>query len=175
MKESRKCIKRLIDHSPHTLNWQDYEGRTPLHLAVTNEATGTTGNCQLLLKSKYVTLFKIILSLDTIFYRCQVDVTDHASCSALHLAAGLSKSLHVSLLLHHKADAGLRDRYGATALHHATFAGCLDTVETLMRHPDVNDEPDCKGRTALMWAAAIKDRDEVIQVLCRHGANLEHK
>ena len=32
-----------------------------------------------------------------------------------------------------------------------------------------------KGRTAVMWAAALEDRDEVILVLCRHGANLEHK
>ena len=32
-----------------------------------------------------------------------------------------------------------------------------------------------KGRTSLMWAAALEDRDEVILVLCRHGANLQHK
>jgi ankyrin repeat protein len=49
MEESRKCIKRLIDHSPHTLNWQDFEGRTPLHLAVTNE---DPGNCETLLNTK---------------------------------------------------------------------------------------------------------------------------
>ena len=44
-----------------------------------------------------------------------------------------------------------------------------------MRHPEVHDEPDCKGRTALMWAASLDSREEVIQVLCRHGANLEQK
>ena len=55
------------------------------------------------------------------------------------------------------------------------FSGCVDTVETLMRHPDINDEPDYKGRTALMWAAALNDRTEIIQSLCRHGADLKHK
>ena len=49
MESSRKCIKRLIDHSPHTLNWQDFEGRTPLHLAGTNE---DPGNCEVLLSTK---------------------------------------------------------------------------------------------------------------------------
>ena len=91
----------------------------------------------------------------------------------MHLAAGLKKAVHVGLLLNHGGNPSLRDRFGATALHHATYAGCIDTVETLMRHPDVNDEPDCKGRTALMWAAAMTDKSHVIQALCRHGANLE--
>ena len=57
MEESRKCIKRLIDHSTHTLNWQDFEGRTPLHLAVTNEDCNAT-NLQVILKYKrYSILF----------------------------------------------------------------------------------------------------------------------
>lgn len=97
------------------------------------------------------------------------------------------------MLLENGANASVRDSLGATPLHHATFVGkqllnnqakttiiahCLasiDTVETLMRHPDVNDEPDGKGRTALMWAASSEDGAEVIQMLCRHGANLAHK
>ena len=108
------------------------------------------------------------------FFRCHVNVSDRNSCSPLHLSASLKKWAHVSLLLNH-CDASLRDRFGATALHHASFVGCVDTVETLMRHPDVRDEPDSKGRTALMWAASLPDKNEVIQVLCRHGANLQHK
>ena len=42
--------------------------------------------------------------------------------------------------------------------------------------PEVHDEPDYKGRTALMWAAVLEHPDpELIQSLCRHGANLNQK
>ena len=74
-----------------------------------------------------------------------MNVNDRNSCSPLHLAAGLKKFAHVELLLNNGSDPSTRDRAGATALHYATFVGCVDTVQTLMRHPDVNDEPDCKG------------------------------
>ena len=74
-----------------------------------------------------------------------MNVNDRNSCSPLHLAAGLKNFAHVELLLNNGSDPSTRDRAGATALHYATFVGCVDTVQTLMRHPDVNDEPDCKG------------------------------
>ena len=61
------------------------------------------------------------------------------------MAAGLKNFAHVELLLNNGSDPSTRDRAGATALHYATFVGCVDTVQTLMRHPDVHDEPDCKG------------------------------
>lgn len=28
------CVKLLLETTPSVMNWQDYEGRTPLHLAV---------------------------------------------------------------------------------------------------------------------------------------------
>ena len=41
---------------------------------------------------------------------------------------------------------------------------------------EVHDEPDYKGQTALMWAAVMEHEDaELIQTLCRHGANLNQK
>ena len=41
---------------------------------------------------------------------------------------------------------------------------------------EVHDEPDFKGRTALMWAAVMENVDvELIQTLCRHGADLNQK
>ena len=44
-----KCIVQLIDHS--TLNWQDFEGRSPLHLATAN------GNLRYGLLSSTVVLY----------------------------------------------------------------------------------------------------------------------
>ena len=80
----------------------------------------------------------------------------------------------IGLLLENNADPSLKDKNGATALHYATFLGHIDCVEVLMRHPEVQDLPDEKGRTALMWAAAMaEDRREIIQLLCRHGSALD--
>ena len=77
-------------------------------------------------------------------------------------------------LLEDNADPSVGDKNGATALHYATFLGHIDSVEVLMRHPEVQDLPDEKGRTALMWAAAMaEDRREIIQLLCRHGSALD--
>lgn len=29
-----QCVRLLLDNTPSVMNWQDYEGRTALHLAV---------------------------------------------------------------------------------------------------------------------------------------------
>ena len=84
-----------------------------------------------------------------------MNVNDRNSCSPLHLAAGLKNFAHVELLLNNGSDPSTRDRAGATALHYATFVGCVDTVQTLMRHPDVNDEPDCKGWFIISYQIAM--------------------
>ena len=63
----------------------------------------------------------------------------------LAFGSGIKQFCSFKLLLNNGSDPSTRDRAGATALHYATFVGCVDTVQTLMRHPDVNDEPDCKG------------------------------
>lgn len=40
-------------------------------------------------------------------------------------------------MLEYGADSSIKSKSGSTALHHAIFAGSGDTVETLMRHPEV--------------------------------------
>ena len=146
----------LIEHSPNTLNWQDYEGRTPLHSAVAN---GDLAASEAVLNSR----------------RCQLNITDRNSCTALHFAAQLGKTEQVLMLLDMGASSSIRDEAGATPLHYATSAGYMDTVEALMRHPEVMDEPDISGRTALIWTSGLEDRADMIQSLCRHGADLSHK
>ena len=67
-----------------------------------------------------------------------------------------------------------QDSNGATPLHYAVEADSLEAVEVLMRRPEVMDQPDLCGRTALMWAAAGGACD-MIKAMCRHGSDLSHK
>jgi len=34
IENAASCVKLLLETTPSVMNWQDYEGRTPLHLAV---------------------------------------------------------------------------------------------------------------------------------------------
>ena len=39
---------------------------------------------------------------------------------------------------------------------------------------EVMDQPDMRGRTALMWASAAGACD-MLKAMCRHGADLAHQ
>ena len=67
-----------------------------------------------------------------------------------------------------------QDSNGATPLHYAVEADSLEAVEVLMRRPEVRAQPDLRGRTALMWAAAAGACD-MIKAMCRHGSDLGHQ
>ena len=54
-------------------------------------------------------------------------------------------------------------------------ADSLEAVEVLMRRPEVRDQPDLRGRTALMWAAAAAGACDMIKAMCRHGSDLGHQ
>lgn len=69
--------------------------------------------------------------------RCQINSLDNNSRTALHWAALLGKSSICSLLLDHAARYHCQDTNGATPLHYAVQGEHVDTVETLMRRPEV--------------------------------------
>ena len=68
-----------------------------------------------------------------------------------------------------------QDSNGATPLHYAVEADSLEAVEVLMRRPEVRDQPDLRGRTALMWAAAATGACDMIRAMCRHGSDLGYQ
>ena len=154
-----KTVQVLLEAGPKVANWQDYEGRTPLHLAVADS---------------FVDVVEVLLKHDKI----QINALDANFRSALHWAAVLGKSIICMLLLENGARFHCQDANGATPLHYAIQAGMTDTVETLMRKPEVFDHPDLCGRTALMWAAALPNLPqaaEMIRSLCRHGSDHGHQ
>ena len=155
-----KTIQLLLQNSSSALNWQDYEGRVPLHLAVAD--------------SNAVEVIRALLA-DS---RCQINALDNNNRSVLHWAAVLDRAQVCSLLLDLNCVLhSCTDTYGATPLHYAVKAGAVNAVETLMRRPDMLDLPDLSGRTSLLWASTEKSlvTTTLLKTLVRHGSKLDHQ
>ncbi|XP_060637474.2 inversin isoform X1 [Anolis sagrei] len=139
-------VKCILDAAPteSLLNWQDYEGRTPLHFAVAD------GNVA-------------VVDLLTSYQGCNVTSYDNLFRTPLHWAALLGHALIVDLLLErNKIGTIPSDSQGATPLHYAAQSNFAETVEAFFKHPSVKDDSDLEGRTSFMWAAG-KGSDDVIQ------------
>ncbi|XP_059096307.1 inversin-like [Tigriopus californicus] len=153
--DPEKCIQLLLESSTQVLNWQDYEGRMALHLAIADSGEEVV---QALLEND----------------RTQINALDNNCRSPLHWAAILGKHHVITALLDQQALFRSQDAHGATPLHYAVSAGHINAVETLMRRPEVLDNPDFSGRTALMWAAGLGSDLAILQALSRHGSDLKH-
>ncbi|KAH6933041.1 hypothetical protein HPB50_011703 [Hyalomma asiaticum] len=94
------CASLLLDAEPSLTGWQDYQGCTPLHLAV---ASGTMA----------VVDFLTQRSSD------ELNALDDLFRTPLHWAAILGRLEVSRLLLERGADASLTDRAGATPLYYA--------------------------------------------------------
>ncbi|XP_062840143.1 inversin isoform X1 [Anolis carolinensis] len=139
-------VKCILDAAPteSLLNWQDYEGRTPLHFAVAD------GNVA-------------VVDLLTSYQGCNVTSYDNLFRTPLHWAALLGHALIVDLLLErNKIGTIPSDSQGATPLHYAAQSNFAETVEAFFKHPSMKDDSDLEGRTSFMWAAG-KGSDDVIQ------------
>ena len=49
-----RCVQILLDAAPNVINWSDYEGRTALHLAVADSASGDAAVVKTLLRDRRV-------------------------------------------------------------------------------------------------------------------------
>uniref|UniRef100_A0A674EET4 Inversin n=1 Tax=Salmo trutta TaxID=8032 RepID=A0A674EET4_SALTR len=128
------------------LNWQDYEGRTPLHFAVAD------GN-------------EAVVEVLTSYEGCSVTAYDNLFRTPLHWAALLGHAKIVHLLLERNTSGTIpSDSHGATPLHYGAQSNYAETVGVFLSHPSVKDEPDLEGRTAFMWAAG-KGSDDVIRTM----------
>ncbi|KAF7227253.1 inversin isoform X1 [Nothobranchius furzeri] len=140
-----QTVRCILEAAPteSLLNWQDYEGRTPLHFAVAD------GN-------------EAVVKLLTSYKGCNVTAYDNLFRTPLHWAALLGHAKIVHLLLERNISGTiLSDSQGATPLHYGAQSNNAETVGVFLSHPSVKDEPDLEGRTAFMWAAG-KGSDDVI-------------
>ncbi|XP_023221037.1 inversin-like isoform X1 [Centruroides sculpturatus] len=150
-----ECVKVLMEEAPSVINWQDYEGRSALHVAV---ALGSTD----------------IVDLLTSTERCNLNCPDNMFCTPLHWAASLGLADKVSLLLDRRADFHSTDINGATPLHYASQGNYADTVAVFLSRNYITDKRDSEGRNALMWAAA-RGADDVIRTIYTFGVDLSLK
>ncbi|XP_055359449.1 inversin isoform X2 [Betta splendens] len=140
-----QTVRCILEAAPteSLLNWQDYEGRTPLHFAVAD------GN-------------EAVVEVLTSYEGCNVTAYDNLFRTPLHWAALLGHAKIVHLLLERNTSGSIpSDSQGATPLHYGAQSNNAETVGVFLSHPSVKDEPDLEGRTAFMWAAG-KGSDDVI-------------
>ncbi|XP_068592214.1 inversin [Cebidichthys violaceus] len=143
-----QTVRCILEAAPteSLLNWQDYEGRTPLHFAVAD------GN-------------EAVVEVLTSYEGCNVTAYDNLFRTPLHWAALLGHARIVHLLLERNTSGTIpSDSQGATPLHYGAQSNNAQTVGVFLSHPSVKDEPDLEGRTAFMWAAG-KGSDDVIRTM----------
>ncbi|KAJ8290991.1 hypothetical protein GJAV_G00020020 [Gymnothorax javanicus] len=149
-------VQCILEAAPteSLLNWQDYEGRTPLHFAVAD------GN-------------EAVVEVLTSYEGCSVTAYDNLFRTPLHWAALLGHARIVHLLLERNKSGTIpSDSQGATPLHYGAQSNFADTVSVFLRHPSVKDDPDLEGRTAFMWAAG-KGSDDVIRTMLDLKADID--
>ncbi|KAK4319515.1 hypothetical protein Pmani_009553 [Petrolisthes manimaculis] len=149
---AKNCVRTLIGAAPSSVNWQDFDGITALHLAVAEARKDSVD---------------VILSVP----KCSINLTDNQYRTALHWACNRGLTSIVGCLVEQGSSLMVMDMYGATPLHYAAQLNHTDTVELVMRQPCVRDNPSKEGHTALHWAAA-RGADSALAAMVRHGASL---
>ncbi|KAB1279745.1 Inversin, partial [Camelus dromedarius] len=139
-------VRCILDAAPteSLLNWQDYEGRTPLHFAVAD------GN---------VTVVDVLTSYES----CNITSYDNLFRTPLHWAAllGYSVSLHRVHLFAQVKDAKYCLKFSSGSFSRSFSE---ETVKVFLKHPSVKDDSDLEGRTSFMWAAG-KGSDDVLRTM----------
>lgn len=161
---AKKSLVGQAVNSGISLNAQDQQGRTPLHIAAQNAC---------------ISVMNILLEQIDATGKIQVDVNlaDYNGITPLHLAAKTSTAC-VNKLLAHNADKDAIDHDGATVVHYAASTD-QQTLEILLHHGSNPDVPDNNGTTPLMIALSSAMLTNA-SVLLNAGANIwakthEHK
>ncbi|GIY98730.1 hypothetical protein CEXT_99921 [Caerostris extrusa] len=140
-----ECVKILLEKERSLINWQDYSGRSAVHLAV---ATGS------------IEVVRYLVCRED----CSIDILDNTFCFC-------GKA---DILLSGRACYTSADDNGATALHYAAFNNHAKTVEVFLSRNYVSvDVEDSQGQNALIWAAAQNSKD-VVNIMATNGVNLLH-
>lgn len=150
--EALECVKTLLKKEVSLINWQDYLGRSALHMAV---ASGS------------VEVLYFLISKED----CNIDVLDNSFCTPLHWAAKMGFAEKADILLKKRASHSSADDNGATPLHYAAHNDYAQTVEVFMSRQHIYDEADILGRNALMWAA-IRNAEAALNAIAASNSAL---
>ncbi|WAR11074.1 INVS-like protein, partial [Mya arenaria] len=195
--EAVNCVKLILDTTPSVINWQDYEGRTALHLAVADgniavvKALVAVDNCNIVsllldnhadysssdqngatplhyaAQNNFDDTVEVFLSRATV-----TDETDVEGRSAFMWASGKGADGVVSMFIKHNVDIQQVDKNGGTALHAAALSGHASTVKHLLDHGALIDATDFMKHTPLFRACEMGHTD-VVQTLIDDGARVD--
>jgi ankyrin repeat protein len=145
----------LLHADPTLVQEQDTEGRTTLHLALSEQNMALAG-----------------LLLDSMAPE-QLAIEDNMRRTALHWAAVLGIVDAVSILVQYGLDPLVQDDVGATPLHYAAQNESGECVQILLEviGSAADATPDQEGRTVLMWASS-QDNTEAMEMLAAAGVDI---
>ena len=150
---SRKFFSALCSVSGEPMiNFQDSEGRTPLHMAVR-------------LGSPFA--MSILIAKGA-----AIDLPDLDGWTPLIYAAGHCGADVANVLLDNMANPDQADRNDRTPLSYAASAGQVSVAERLVEKGAQIDAPDLDGRTTIMYAAE-NDQALMAEWLIGMGARLD--
>ncbi|MEW6155980.1 MAG: ankyrin repeat domain-containing protein [Verrucomicrobiota bacterium] len=104
-----------------------------------------------------------------------IDARDYNGDTPLHRAAGRGYKAVVEFLVNAGADVNGKSRSGKTPLHVAASQGHVAVMESLLAFKADPNARDRTGRTPLHDAAASTDRRAALEILLKHGAEIEAK
>ncbi len=105
----------------------------------------------------------------------ETNVSNDYGSSAILEASITGATDVLEILLAHGADANWRNPEGETPLMNVARAGQLQAAELLFANgAEVDAIEQWGGQTALLWAAA-QQQPEMIALLIRHGADVNHR
>ncbi|XP_070550397.1 death-associated protein kinase 1-like [Ptychodera flava] len=149
---NRDAITRLLLESKASIDVQDINGKTPLHLAVAENNDVIT---RLLLASK-----------------ASIDVEDKNGKTPLHLAVAENNDVITRLLLASKASIDVEDKSGRTPLHLAV-ANNRDAITRLLLESKASIAvQDINGKTPLHLAVA-ENNDVITRLLLASKASID--
>jgi len=141
-------IQTLVDYGAN-VNVTDFQGRTPLHLAVSAlEECRTFDECRFCFD-----MIRFLIERGAV-----VNVSDENGTTPLHLASELGNEDVVSLLIENGASVDTQDNEGETPLFCAIRAQRTDVVKQLVQ--DFKADTMCQnsdGENAIEYSRAIGD------------------
>lgn len=138
-------VRKLVSENPKLALKKDEDGRTPIFWAA---SSGHSEAVSIILKA--------IREDSKLASKFDIDDTDDAGWTLLHIAASTGNLEILSLLTPFQPDVSATTNAGQTALHYAVSKGHMDVARLLVG--DLKASPrikDSQGQTPLHRAAAV--------------------